>query len=482
MNSLIQIAKRHLLDPAGISEENLQETLQLALGPGIDFADLYFQYIQAENWSLEDGIITGGNFVIDQGVGIRSIIDDKTGFAYTDELNLKVIQQAANSARSIVQSGKNLTIKIPSIIKPKHQLYPAINPLESISDEEKISLLKTMDLTARQEDSRVKQVLASLQTSYEIVLVLASDGTYAADIRPLVRLNITVVVEDNGKRETGTAGGGARDSLQIFFTDDLAKKYAKEAVRMALVNLQAIPAPAGSMPVVLAHGWPAVLLHEAVGHGLEGDFIRKGSSVYANKIGSKIASSVCTVVDQGNFPNSRRGSLNIDDEGTPTQCTTLIEDGVLRGFMYDKLNAHLMNTKTTGNGRRKSYAFIPIPRMTNTFILPGKYLPEEIIATVDRGIYAVNFHGGQVDIASGEFVFSTSEAYLIEKGKITAPVKGATLIGNGPDVLTKITMVGNDLELDGGVGTCGKDGQNVPVGVGQPTLKVSDLTIGGTNV
>jgi TldD protein len=350
----------------------------------------------------------------------------------------------------------------------------------SITDDEKVALLKAIDFAARKQDSRVKQVVANLAGSYEVVLILASDTGLAADIRPLIRLNVTVFVEEKGRYEHGYAGGGRRTGYDFFYENEQALKYAREAVRLALVNLEASPAPAGEMPVVLGKGWPAVLLHEAVGHGLEGDFVRKGTSVYANKIGEKVASDVCTIVDHGNLEGALRGSLNIDDEGTKTNCTTLIEKGILRGFMQDKLNARLMKTALTGNGRRESYASIPLPRMTNTYMLPGKHDPKEIIASVDRGLYAVNFSGGQVDITSGEFVFSTSEAYLIEKGRITKPVKGATLVGNGPRVLQKISMVGNNLALDEGTGTCGKEGQSVPVGVGQPTLKVDNLTVGGT--
>lgn len=481
MNSIIEIAWQNILNSSDIAEENLSEVLQLALGSGIDFADLYFQSIQKESWSLEEGIIRSGGFSTDKGVGVRAVSEDKTGFAYTDDLNLKMLREIASAARSIVQHGKSLKVNALSAKKVAFpSLYPSFNPLMKMIDDDKTALLKMVDAEARKQDPRVKQVLASLQGSYETVLIAASDGTLAADIRPLVRLNVTVVVEENDRRETGTFGGGCRGTFQFFLEKDRGLEYAREAVRVALINLYAISAPAGTMPVVLGNGWSAVLLHEAVGHGLEGDFIRKNSSVYANKIGTRIASPECTIVDQGNLPDARRGSINIDDEGTPTQCTTLIENGILRGFMFDKMNANLMHTKTTGNGRRQSYAYAPIPRMTNTFMMPGKYSPEEIIASVKKGLYAANFHGGQVDITSGEFVFSTSEAYLIENGKITAPVKGATLIGNGPKILNKVTMVGNDLKLDGGVGTCGKDGQSVPVGVGQPTLKVAEITVGGT--
>lgn len=480
MNTSLNKAYKTLLEVTDISEENLFTILNMAMGKGIDFADLYFQYEQDESWKLEDGIIKTGGFAIDQGVGVRAISGDKTGFAYSDEISLKILESITSAARNIAKSGSQNKAQALKKRVNHVSLYSEINPMSSISENEKIALLKNVDIEARKQDSRVKQVIATLSGSYEIVLIVSSDGDLVADIRPLIRMNVTVIVEDQGRYEQGYSGGGARCDYNFFYENDRALQYAREAVRLALVNLSAVAAPAGSMPVVLGSGWPAVLLHEAVGHGLEGDFVRKGTSVYTDKIGEQVASKVCTIVDHGNREGFLRGSLNIDDEGTPTQCTTLIENGILCGFMYDKLNARLMKTKTTGNGRRESYASIPIPRMTNTYMLPGKYTPEEIIATVDRGLYAVNFSGGQVDITSGEFVFSTSEAYLIEKGKVTRPVKGATLVGNGPKVLNKISMVGCDLALDSGVGTCGKDGQSVPVGVGQPTLKVDELVVGGT--
>ncbi|MFM8454612.1 MAG: metalloprotease TldD [Gammaproteobacteria bacterium] len=455
------------------------------LGPSIDAADLYFQSMQSEAWVMEDGIIKEGNFNVDKGVGLRAISGEKTGFAYSDDLILPALEEAAMAARSIARAGTGGAMQVwqKQGAEKLPKLYQSITPLDSISTADKLDLLKLLDARARAMDPRIKQVIVGLSGSFEEILILASDGTLMADKRPLVRLNITVIAEDTaGRREQGFAGGGGRHGYQDFLLNNLslAFGFVEEAVRQALVNLEAIPAPAGTMPVVLGSGWPGVLLHEAVGHGLEGDFNRKGTSAYAGRMGQVVASTLCTVVDDGTLPN-RRGSLNVDDEGVPTQCTTLIKDGVLVNYLQDKLNAKLMNTKPTGNGRRESYAHQPMPRMTNTYMLPGKHDPEEIIASVEKGLYAVNFAGGQVDITSGKFVFSASEAYLIENGKITQPVKGATLVGNGPDVLTRVSMVGHDLKLDTGVGVCGKNGQSVPVGVGQPTLKVDAMTVGGTN-
>ena len=482
MNLALKTADKILLEPTGLTEQQLERVLAETLGPGIDSSDIYLQYAQTESWEIEEGIIKKGGFSIDQGVGIRAISGEKTGFAHADDLTISVMSDAALSARNIANSGKSGALGIRHSASIKQKLYPGLNPINTLSEEEKISLLKEADMCARRYDSRVIQVNASLAGSYRVILVIDSDGTWAADVRPLVHLNVSVLVEENGRKEHGNCGGGRRLGYEVFLQENLGKQYAEEAVRMALVNLKAIPAPAGMMPVVLGNGWPAVMLHEAVGHGLEADFNRKGYSVYAGKIGEKVASSQVSIVDQGNMIGERRGSLNIDDEGTSTQRTLLIENGILCSYMYDKLNAKLMNTKSTGNGRRSSYAEIPLPRMTNTFMLAGNYDPGEIISSVDRGVYAVNFSGGQVDITSGEFVFSTSEAYLIEKGKITYPIKGATLIGNGPAILNKIVMIGNDLEFDRGVGVCGKGGQSVPVGIGQPTLKISELTVGGTSV
>lgn len=474
----LKIAQETLLTPTGLSDLALQKILGKILGKTIDAADIYVQAARREAWVLEDGLVREGSFNIEQGVGIRAISGEKTGFAYTDDIDLAALELAAASARSIAHQGGRTAIQ--SLKKTvAHHLYPVADPLQSLSELEKIALLRIMDTEARRADPRVKQVIANLVGMHEIIMVLNSNGTLGADVRPLVRLNVTVIVEQDGRREQGMGGGGGRSGYHYFTEQNRAAGYAREAVRQALVSLEAGPAPAGNMTVVLGPGWPGVLLHEAIGHGLEGDFNRKGSSAFSGRIGERVAAPACTVVDDGTLPG-RRGSLNMDDEGTPTQCTTLIENGVLRGYMQDNLNARLMKTKSTGNGRRESYAHAPMPRMTNTYMLPGKYSSEEIIASVKKGLYAVNFAGGQVDITSGKFVFSASEAYLIENGKITRPVKGATLIGNGPDILTKVSMVGNDLRLDEGVGTCGKDGQSVPVGVGQPTLKIDALTVGGT--
>ncbi len=479
MKSFLDIARQDLLDPAGLTDNQLQTVLSSVLGHSIDNADLYFQSTYSETWVLEDGIIKGGSYNIDRGVGVRAMSGEKTGFAYSDDIIMPALDQAAEAARSISKSGGHQAVQAWKWTTG-HELYLPINPLNSLNENEKIALLQRIDAYTRQQDPRVIQVSVSLAAEYETVLVMASDGHLAADVRPLVRLNVSVVVEQNGQRERGYAGGGGRYDYQYFVENDFALNYAREAVRQALVNLSAVDAPAGTMPVVLGPGWPGVLLHEAVGHGLEGDFNRKGTSVFSGRIGEMVASPLCTVVDDGTLAN-RRGSLNVDDEGVPTQHTVLIENGILKNYLQDKRNARLMGMQSTGNGRRESYAHTPMPRMTNTYMLPGKSTPEEIIASVKKGIYAVNFGGGQVDITSGKFVFSASEAYLIENGKITKPVKGATLIGNGPDVLTKVSMVGNDLALDSGIGVCGKEGQSVPVGVGQPTLRVDALTVGGTN-
>lgn len=475
----LSIALQTLLEPAGLSDQKLQNILGNVMGHAVDHADLYFQNSRHESWVLEDGLVKEGGYSIDYGVGVRAVSGEKTGFAYSDDILLPALEDAANAARSIaLQGGKN-RIQVFSRRELPQLLYPTDNPLTSISETDKIALLKKLDQTARKKDPRVKQVITSLSGSYDIVLIVGTDGTFSADVRPLVRLNVTVIVEDKGRREQSSSGGGGRFDYRLFLDDNYALSFAEEAVRKALVNLHAIPSPAGTMPVVLGPGWPGVLLHEAIGHGLEGDFNRKGSSAFTGRIGERVASSLCTIVDDGTLAG-RRGSLNIDDEGTPTECTVLIENGILKGYMQDKMNARLMGAKPTGNGRRESYAHIPMPRMTNTYMLPGNQDPNEIIASVDKGIYAVNFGGGQVDITSGKFVFDASEAYLIEKGKITHPIKGATLIGNGPDILTKVSMVGNDLQLDKGVGVCGKEGQSVPVGVGQPTLKIDAMTVGGT--
>lgn len=476
--SYFDVLDKELLQPSALQLTDLQAALGATMRPGIDYADLYFQRSRSENWLLEDGIIKDGGFHLDQGVGVRACSGEKTGFAYSDVLNKSALLDACEAARAVVKSGQQAQLKMPSsVIAPA--FYQNINPISTMSAEAKLELLRAADNAARAADPRVKRVIVSLAGEVDQVLVMASDGTLAADIRPLIRMNVSVIVEANGRRERGSAGGGRRLDYHYFADNDLPESYAKEAVRQALVNLEAVDAPAGSMPVVLASGWPGVLLHEAVGHGLEGDFNRRGSSTFSGRMGEKVASDLCTVVDDGTMQD-RRGSLSIDDEGTPTESTTLIENGRLTGYMQDKLNARLMGMRATGNGRRESYAHLPMPRMTNTYMLPGPHDAQEIIVSVKKGIYAVNFGGGQVDITSGKFVFSSSEAYLIENGKVTRPVKGATLIGNGPEVMNRISMVADDLHLDTGIGNCGKEGQSVPVGVGQPTLKIDKLTVGGT--
>ena len=475
--SPIDIARNCLLVPTGLEDRHLDEALGKLLTGGVDSADLYFQYVRHESWSLEDGMVKEGSHSIDQGVGVRAMAGDKTGFAYSDELVVPALMSAATAASAIARRGEVGRLQAWQA-RPGHQLYPAIDPLTTLSDAAKVELLQRVDQHARKLDPRVKQVMAGLAAVHEVILVCSSDGVLAADIRPLIRLNVSVIVESNGRREQGFSGGGGRHGYEYFLQGDRALEYGQEAVRVALVNLEATAAPAGEMTVVLGPGWPGVLLHEAIGHGLEGDFNRKGTSAFAGRMGEKVASEFCTVVDDGTL-EGRRGSLNIDDEGTPTEQTILIEQGRLTGYMQDKLNARLMGMQSTGNGRRQSYAHIPMPRMTNTYMLAGPHDPEEIIASVQRGIYAKNFAGGQVDITSGKFVFSTSETYLIENGRIGKPLKDATLIGDGPSVLTEVSMVGNDLELDAGIGVCGKDGQSVPVGVGQPTLRIDRLTVGG---
>ena len=474
----LDVAREALLTPYGLAEAELQKVLDQLMGHSIDNADLYFQLSRHESWMLEDGIVREGHHGIDQGVGVRALSGEKTGFAYSDEIILPALTEAAVAARAIAHSGRQGTVQAWQ--QPAAQgLYLPHDPLTVFDAEQKITLLRALDAEARRIDPRVKQVIVSLAGTHEVILVAGSDGTLAADVRPLVRMNVSVIAEQGKRREQGTAGGGGRVDYSYFQQEQRGLGYAREAVRQALLNLEAVSAPAGPMPVVLGPGWPGVLLHEAVGHGLEGDFNRKGSSAFSGRIGEQVASPLCTVVDDGTLPN-RRGSLNVDDEGTPTRQTVLIENGILKGYMQDKLNASLMGQASTGNGRRESYAHLPMPRMTNTYMMAGEHDPQEIIASVDKGLYAVNFGGGQVDITSGKFVFSACEAYLIEKGKVTRPVKGATLIGNGPDVLTRVSMVGNDLELDRGVGVCGKEGQSVPVGVGQPTLKIDSITVGGT--
>ena len=472
-----ETAREVLLAPASLDASALQGILGNIMSHQVDYADLYFQYSRSESWGLEEGQVKSGNFSIDQGVGVRAVSGEKTAFAYSDDINLPALQAAANATKSIAalgleQIGKNI------IAKQNHQLYLPQDPIASLSADAKVKLLHRLEQFAKAVDPRVTQVMASIAGEYEVIMVARSDGVMAADVRPLVRVSVQVHAEQNGRREQGSSGGGGRFDYS-YFTDEVLQDYAQKAVHQAIVNLDARPAPAGSMTVVLGAGWPGILLHEAIGHGLEGDFNRKGSSAFANMLGKQVAAKGITIVDDGTIAD-RRGSLTMDDEGNQTNKTVLIEDGILRGYIQDTLNARLMNMPITGNARRESYAHIPMPRMTNTYMHNGDSDPAEIIKSVKKGLYAANFGGGQVDITSGKFVFSAAEAYMIEDGKITYPVKGATLIGNGPDVLTRVSMIGNDMRLDSGVGTCGKEGQSVPVGVGQPTLKIDGLTVGGT--
>ena len=472
-------AKSLLLDPWGLSENDMARAIGEIFTHKVDYADLYFQYTRSEGWSLEEGIVKTGSFSISQGVGVRAVAGEKTAFAYSDTLSPDALLSSARAVKSIARQGAGKT-KVRTGDDPHHgqNLYTSVDPLSTMSAPEKVGLLERIEKMARARDPHVAQVMASLGMEYDVIMVAGSDGRLAADVRPLVRLSLTVVVERNGRRETGHAGGGGRTGLG-YFSDETLTQYVEQAVHEAMINLDAQAAPAGEMTVVLAAGWPGILLHEAVGHGLEGDFNRKGSSVFTDRIGQRVASKGVTVVDDGTL-EGRRGSLNVDDEGNPTQRNVLIEDGILRGYMQDTLNSRLMKTAATGNGRRESFAHLPMPRMTNTFMLSGKTPPEEIIASVKKGIYAANFGGGQVDITSGKFVFSTSEAYMIENGRITYPVKGATLIGSGPEAMNRVSMIGNNMKLDNGVGTCGKEGQSVPVGVGMPTIKMEGLTVGGT--
>jgi len=475
----LAIAKSLLLDPWGLDEADLSRALGEIFAHKVDYADLYFQYTRSEGWSLEEGIVKTGSFSIEQGVGVRALSGEKTAFAYSDSLSQDALLSSARAVRTIARQGAG-RVKVASGYRPTEgrSLYLPQDPLVSLPAPDKVALLERVERMARAKDRRVVQVMAGLGAEFDVVLVAGSDGRMAADVRPLVRLSLTVIAEQDGRREVGHGGGGGRTGFD-YFSDELLQQYVDHAVHEALVNLEARPAPAGEMTVVLGSGWPGILLHEAVGHGLEGDFNRKGSSVFSGRVGERVASKGVTVVDDGTIPG-RRGSLNIDDEGNVSQRNVLIEDGILRGYMQDSLNARLMKTAVTGNGRRESFAHLPMPRMTNTYMLAGDKDPEEIVRSVKRGIYAVNFGGGQVDITNGKFVFSTSEAYMIEDGKVTHPVKGATLIGNGPDAMTRVSMIGNDMRLDSGVGTCGKDGQSVPVGVGQPTLRMEGLTVGGT--
>jgi TldD protein len=474
-------ARRLLLEPSGLDDAVLQEALSCIGAHRVDDGDLYFQITRHEGWSLEEGIVKSGSFGIDQGVGVRAVAGEKTAFAYSDDISRAALLDAARTVRSIAAAGQSKRVKVgngSTQVAATHALYSTIDPIGTLDSTQKVALLERVERMARSRDPRIVQVMASLAAEYDVVMVARADGTRAADVRPLVRVSITVIAEANGRREIGSGGGGGRFGLN-YFQDDVVARYVDQAVNAALTNLESRPAPAGEMSVVLGPGWPGVLLHEAIGHGLEGDFNRKGSSTFSGRMGQRVAAKGVTVLDDGTLAD-RRGSLNVDDEGHPTQRNVLIEDGILRGYMQDALNARLMKVKPTGNGRRESYAHVPMPRMTNTYMLGGDKTKEEIVASLDRGLYATNFGGGQVDITSGKFVFSASEAFWVEKGRIVYPVKGATLIGNGPDALTRVSMIGNDMSLDTGVGVCGKDGQSVPVGVGQPTLRIDRLTVGGT--
>ncbi|MDL5032627.1 metalloprotease TldD [Pelomonas sp. APW6] len=473
-------ARSQLLEPFGLTEATLAKALRLITEHRVDDADLYFQTTRAEGWSLEEGIVKSGSFSIDQGVGVRAVAGEKTAFAYSDDISENALLDAARTVRSIAAAGQSRRVKVPGepVIAASRSLYGDADPIASLDSTEKVALLERAERMARAKDPRIVQVMAGLAAEHDVVLIARADGTLAADVRPLVRLSITVIAEQGDRREVGTGGGGGRFGL-AYFTDEMIASYADDAVKAALTNLESRPAPAGEMTVVLGPGWPGVLLHEAVGHGLEGDFNRKGSSAFAGRMGQRVAAKGVTVLDDGTLAD-RRGSLNVDDEGHPSQANVLIEDGILKGYIQDAMNARLMKVAPTGNGRRESYAHLPMPRMTNTYMLGGDKDPAEIIASIDKGLYATNFGGGQVDITSGKFVFSASEAFWVEKGQIQYPVKGATIIGNGPDALTRVSMIGNDMALDTGVGVCGKEGQSVPVGVGQPTLRIDGLTVGGT--
>ncbi len=472
-------AKSLLLTPFGLDESHLARALAEIKAHQVDEADLYFQYTRSEGWSLEEGIVKTGSFSIDQGVGVRAVSGEKTAFAYSDDISEASLLDAARTVRSISAAAKNQRAKAASKkIAAGRSLYPGLDPISTLDSSTKVELLGKVERLARAKDPRVAQVMAGLASEYDVVLVARADGTLAADVRPLVRLSVTVIAEQKGRREVGSSGGGGRFGL-AYFSDAQIEEYVNQAVHAALTNLEARPAPAGEMTVVLGSGWPGILLHEAIGHGLEGDFNRKGSSAFSGRIGQRVAAKGVTVLDDGTITD-RRGSLNVDDEGNTSQRNVLIEDGILKGYIQDAMNARLMGVAPTGNGRRESYAHVPMPRMTNTYMLGGDREPEEIVKSIKKGLYATNFGGGQVDITSGKFVFSASEAYWVENGKILYPVKGATIVGNGPDALTRVTMIGNDMKLDSGVGTCGKEGQSVPVGVGQPTLRIDGLTVGGT--
>ncbi len=475
----LDIARSLLLAPFGLDDSHLARALADIRAHKVDDADLYFQYTRAEGWSLEEGIVKTGSFAIDQGVGVRAVAGEKTAFAYSDDISLDSLLDAAHTVRAIGAHNQSRQVRVPAKkIAPSRSLYPDLDPIATLDSTAKVKLLEKVEALARAKDPRVKQVMAGLAAEHDVVLIARADGTLAADVRPLVRLSVTVIAESKNRREVGSAGGGGRFGL-AYFDDTLIQQYVDEAVKAALVNLDSRPAPAGEMTVVLGPGWPGVLLHEAVGHGLEGDFNRKGSSAFSGMIGQRVAAKGVTVLDDGTIAD-RRGSLNVDDEGQPTQRNVLIEDGILKGYIQDAMNARLMKVKPTGNGRRESYAHIPMPRMTNTYMLGGDKDPQEIIASIKKGLYATNFGGGQVDITSGKFVFSASEAYWVENGKIQYPVKGATIVGSGPECLKHVSMIGNDMRLDSGVGTCGKEGQSVPVGVGQPTMRIDGLTVGGT--
>ncbi len=475
----LDVARQLLLEPFGLDETHLMQALREIRAHAVDDADLYFQYTRSEGWSLEEGIVKTGSFSIDQGVGVRAVSGEKTAFAYSDDISQASLMDAARTVRTIATAGQTARVKTPARkVAKSRSLYPGTDPIATLDSTAKVELLGKVETLARAKDPRVIQVMAGLAGEYDVVLVARADGTLAADVRPLVRLSVTVIAEQNGRREVGSSGGGGRFGL-AYFSDAQITQYVDEAVHAALTNLESRPAPAGELTVVLGPGWPGVLLHEAIGHGLEGDFNRKGASAFSGRIGQRVAAKGVTVLDDGTLAD-RRGSLNVDDEGHATQRNVLIEDGILRGYIQDATNARLMGVAPTGNGRRESYAHVPMPRMTNTYMLGGDKDPAEIVASIKKGLYAVNFGGGQVDITSGKFVFSASEAYWVENGQIQYPVKGATLVGNGPDALTRISMIGNDMRLDSGVGTCGKEGQSVPVGVGQPTLRIEGMTVGGT--
>ena len=476
----LAIAQQLMLEPFGLGETAIAKALAMIGEHRVDDADLYFQTTRHEGWSLEEGIVKSGSFSIDQGVGVRAVAGEKTAFAYSDDLSEEALLDAARTVRTIAAAGQNRRVKLARTprVATSRVLYAPTDPIATLDSTQKVALLERVEKLARSKDPRVVQVMAGLAAEYDVVLVARADGTRAADVRPLVRLSVTVIAEQDGRREVGSGGGGGRFGLGYFQAEQI-EAYVNQAVNAALTNLDSRPAPAGEMTVVLGPGWPGVLLHEAVGHGLEGDFNRKGSSTFAGRIGQRVAARGVTVLDDGTLPD-RRGSLNVDDEGHASQRNVLIEDGILKGYIQDSLNARLMGVKPTGNGRRESYAHVPMPRMTNTYMLAGKRTKEEIIGSIKRGLYATNFGGGQVDITSGKFVFSASEAFWVENGKIQYPVKGATIIGSGPEALKRVSMIGNDLELDTGVGVCGKEGQSVPVGVGQPTLRIERLTVGGT--